>query len=162
MQKRPGATRNTATATTLINEHSNVIKALNRKLLSVLHIDNDMLVDAALNYGSVDKGSTSIITLTGSLDISVTSELHQLLLGYLSRKQNLIIYMSDVRHVDSAGAATLLDIYAIARGVALGFALVAINRNVLHTFSLCCLGGVSPLFEHIGDAKKHLQELLGT
>jgi anti-anti-sigma factor len=82
--------------------------------------------------------------------------------GYLSRKQNLIIYMSDVRHVDSAGAATLLDIYAIARGVAPGFALVAISRNVLHTFSRCCLDGVLPLFEHIGEAKKHLRELPGT
>lgn len=46
--------------------------------------------------------------------------------------------------MDSAAAATLLDSYAVARGVGRGFALIAISR--------CCLEGVLPLFEHIGDA----------
>jgi len=46
--------------------------------------------------------------------------------------------------MDSAAAATLLDSYAIARGIGRGFALVAISR--------CCLKGVLPLFERIGDA----------
>ena len=54
--------------------------------------------------------------------------------------------------MDSAAAATLLDSYAIARGIGRGFALVAISRNARHTFSRCCLEGVLPLFESIGDA----------
>lgn len=110
---------NTATATASRNEHCNAIKDLNRKLLSPLHINNKTFVGAMLSYDSVDRGNTSIITLTGTLDLSVAAELHQVLLGYLERKQNLIIYMPDVRRMDSAGAATLLDIYAIARGAGL-------------------------------------------
>ena len=46
--------------------------------------------------------------------------------------------------MDSAAAATLLDSYAIARGIGRGFALVAISR--------CILEGVLPLFELIGYA----------
>jgi hypothetical protein len=53
--------------------------------------------------------------------LSIAVELHKLLLGYLERKQNLIIYMPDVRRIDSTGAATLLDMYAIARGAEPGF-----------------------------------------
>jgi anti-anti-sigma regulatory factor len=54
--------------------------------------------------------------------------------------------------MDSAAAATLLDSYAVARGIGRGFALVAISRNARHTFSRRCLEGVLPLFERIGDA----------
>ena len=151
----------TTTAIALRNEHGRLIKTLNRRLQSVLHIDHGELVDTTLNYGSVDKGDTSIITLTGTLDIAVATELHQLLLGYLSSKQNLIIYMSDVRHMDSAAAATLLDIYAVARGLELGLALVAVSRHARQTLSLCCLDGVLPLFQHMEDAEKHMKEHLG-
>lgn len=149
----------TVTATAAGNNQASLIKTLNRRLLSVMHAGSNVQVAASLDYGSVDKGTTSIFTLTGTVDIAVAAELHQMLLGYLSRKQHIVIYMSDVRQLDSAGAATLLDLYAIARHVGTGFALVAASCNARHTISLCCLDRVLPLFEHMGDAEKYLQEL---
>ena len=42
------------------------------------------------------------------------------------------------------------------------FALVAISRKARHTFSLCCLDMILPLFECTEDAEMHLRELIGS
>lgn len=131
------------------------MRRLNSKLHLVrntFHAKRNTDPGSAFSHGAVEKGAVSIITLAGTIDAMVATELRDLLNGHLSRKQNVIVYMADVRDFDSAGAAILLEAYVTARSNALGFVLVAVSQNARQTINLCGLNQVLPMFERLHDA----------
>jgi len=146
-----------ANTTALATMSTAVMNSLNSKLLAVRKTFQACSCPGSMpEYGEVEKGDTSIITMVGSLDVNVAAEFHRLLINRVAEKKNIIICMSDVLRLDSAGPATLLDVYATANSHALGFTLAAVSLNAMHTIKLCCLDRVLPMCASIADAERYI------
>lgn len=94
-------------------------------------------------------GSTSIVDLDGDITLRTTPELRKVLLGQFREKraQRVIVNMTAVRYIDSAGVASLVEALRLARDLKRQFALFGLGKIARQVLELTRLTKVFEIHE---------------
>lgn len=94
-------------------------------------------------------GSTSIVDLDGDITLRTTPELRKVLLGQFREKraQRVVVNMTAVRYIDSAGVASLVEALRLARDLKRQFALFGLGRIARQVLELTRLTKVFEIHE---------------
>ncbi|HEV3277488.1 MAG TPA: STAS domain-containing protein [Terriglobia bacterium] len=80
-------------------------------------------------------GST-IVDVTGDIDMGTSPGLRKTLLESLKRSPRLVVNMRDVRYVDSSGIASLVEVLKEARNTQKKLILFGLNKAVQEVLQL--------------------------
>jgi anti-sigma B factor antagonist len=105
----------------------------------------------------VDADGLHVIELTGEVDLHRASELRFMLGEHAAAKRPaLVVDVSGVEYMDSAGIATLIEY--VQRSTAFGgrFALAGARQRLRAIFDLVRLGEIFPIRPTVAEAKSAL------
>lgn len=122
------------------------------------------LLRSAWRLGHVTRGRekvAGIVDLSGAVSRENAQALGTILLDCIAKGQHLIIAMSEVTAIDSAGAAVLVQAVAAARIRGLVVALVGVNPGVDAALGLFRLKPLFREFEDLADAERLVFGLTG-
>ncbi len=80
--------------------------------------------------------SKAIIHIVGPINLDHARKTRRKLLAGLASRENLLVDMSAVTEIDSAGVANLVEAHTAARKNGKGFALFHVNEPVMRVFRL--------------------------
>ena len=80
-----------------------------------------------MTYQVRSQGDTTIVALSGDVDLDTSPKVRSVLLESVGKKQGVLVEMSDVSYIDSSGIASLVEAYQSARRGSTPFALVAVS-----------------------------------
>jgi anti-sigma B factor antagonist len=87
---------------------------------------------------------TTIVDVTGDVDISTSPNFRRTLLESLKKTARLAVNLSQVRYVDSSGIASLVEVFKAARDTEKRLVLFGLNKAVHEVLQLTRL---SKIFE---------------
>jgi anti-anti-sigma factor len=96
----------------------------------------------------------SIVAVTGVLDCQTAHALAGTLDGCIARGRHLVLSVSRVTEIDTAGVAVLVRAYHAARYHGLSFALFAVNGEVDAALQLYRLRALIPEYRRLSDVKQ--------
>lgn len=100
-----------------------------------------------------DVEGATVVVLTGEVTLDKTPRLHERLKGLCRQgTHHLIIDLTDVAHIDSAGVGTLVDIYRRVRAQGGKMALVGMNARVRGVFEVTKLDQFFTIFDTAAEA----------
>ncbi len=101
--------------------------------------------------------TTSVIDISGDIDLASSPQLRSLLLKELKDQKpaRLALNLSAVRYIDSSGIASLIEGLKAARDAKIRFVLFGLNQTVREVMQLSKLVKV---FEIIDDEKQAVAE----
>lgn len=93
-------------------------------------------------------GAATIIDIAGEITLFNAPDLRRLLMELLKVKKapRVIVNMSNVAYIDSAGVACLVEALKVARELKLGLALFGLNRVAREVFELTRLISVFEVY----------------
>ncbi len=91
--------------------------------------------------------SIGIARMVGPIDIDHARKTRQMLLASLASRDNLLVDMSAVTEIDSAGAAILVEAHIAARRNGRDFALSCVGDQVMKVFRLARLDRVLTILD---------------
>jgi len=99
-------------------------------------------------------GKTTIVDVTGEIDLSSSPTLRKTLMEELQTTEHLAINLSGVRYIDSSGIASLVEVLQGARKAQKRVVLYGVTPAVMQVLQLTRLTGV---FEIFGTEEQMLQ-----
>ena len=99
-------------------------------------------------------GSTSIVDLNGDITLRTTPELRKVLLGQFREKRasRVVVNMTGVRYIDSAGVASLVEALRLSRDLKRQFALFGLSKIARQVLELTRLTKVFEIHENEPEA----------
>lgn len=97
-----------------------------------------------------------IVSLADAINCETAQALGSTLLESLAGGRNVILSMSGVTAIDSAGVAVLVQAVAAARYRGLNFALVAVSQEVAAILDLYQVKPLFPEYRHLVDAERQV------
>lgn len=93
-------------------------------------------------------GAATIVDITGEITLFNAPDLRRVLMELLKVKKapRVIVNMSNVAYIDSAGVACLVEALKVARELKLGLALFGLNRVAREVFELTRLISVFEVY----------------
>lgn len=93
-------------------------------------------------------GIATVVDISGEITLFNTPDLRKVLMDLLKVKKapRVIVNMSSVRYIDSAGVACLVEALKVARESKLGLALFGLNRVAKEVFELTRLINVFDVY----------------
>ena len=111
----------------------------------------------ALQFDEREFGETvSIINAGEAINFNTAQAFGSKLFDCISRDRHVILSMSDVTEINTAGAAVLVKAFAAARNRGLRFALVAVNQEFADILDLFRIKHFFPEYRHLADAKMQI------
>ncbi len=98
------------------------------------------------------EGDTTIVALSGDVDLDSSPQLRTVLLESVREKREILVEMSAVSYIDSSGIASLVEAYQSARRDSTRFALVAVSDAAMRVLELARLEQVFCIHASITDA----------
>ena len=98
-----------------------------------------------MSYEVIRQGRTSIVKLTGDIDMHVSPQARRTLLQCLDGDHDLVVDLAGVSYIDSSGVATLVECYQTARSQQVRFALLGVSQSALNVLKLARLDQVFPI-----------------
>lgn len=97
---------------------------------------------------------TSIVDLDGDITMRTTPEVRKVLLGQFREKHahRVIVNMSGVRYIDSAGVASLVEALRLSRDMKTRFALFGLGKVVRQVLELTRLTKVFEIHDNEQEA----------
>ena len=83
--------------------------------------------------------STATARIVGPIDLDQASKTRRMLLALMASQDNLLVDMSAVTEIHSAGVASLVEAHICARKNGKGFALFHVGEPVMRVFRLARL-----------------------
>ncbi len=83
--------------------------------------------------------SMATARIVGPIDLDHARKTRQMLLACLAKQENLLVDMSAVTGIDSAGVASLVEAHNTARKNGKGFAMFDVGEPVMRVFRLARL-----------------------
>ncbi len=83
--------------------------------------------------------STATARIVGPIDLEHSQRIRRMLLDCLASRENVLVDMSAVTEIDSAGVANLVEAHTAARKNGKGFALFHVGEPVMRVFRLARL-----------------------
>lgn len=109
---------------------------------------NDMVIRQEIS----DRSERTILKLSGPVDIDHAGEVWERLRDSVQRYRSVLVDLTDVPHMDSAGLASLAEAYRRARNRGTAFALIGVNQQVLKMLRLAGLQRVLKLYPTVANA----------
>jgi len=99
-------------------------------------------------------GSATIIDVVGDITLYNSPQMRKVLLDLLKEKRvpRLIINLTSVRYIDSAGVASLVEGLKVSRDMKCGFALFGLSRTTREVLELTRLIKVFEVHDNEQDA----------
>ena len=98
------------------------------------------------------EGDTTIVALSGDVDLDSSPQLRTVLLESVREKREILVEMSAVSYIDSSGIASLVEAYQTARRASTSFALVAVSDAAMRVLELARLDQVFSIHASVTDA----------
>ncbi len=93
----------------------------------------------------------TVIHLSGEIDLSESPDIRKQILGYINKKNNLLVDMSGVDYIDSSGVASLVEGLQVSRTNKLEFALLGVSDSALKVLQLARLDRVFKIYKSPED-----------
>jgi anti-sigma B factor antagonist len=94
-----------------------------------------------------EQTGTTIIDVTGDIDMGTSPGLRKTLLESLKKTPRLVVNMREVRYVDSSGIASLVEVLKEARNKEKKLVLFGLNATVRHVLQLARLAKIFEIRE---------------
>lgn len=107
-----------------------------------------------ININSID--SLQIVTLDGEIDSSVASEVTEKIVPLVTEKAKIILDMTAVAYMSSAGLRTLLSIHRQASNSDVPLILVGLSEEIKDTMSITGFLNFFTVSKSVEDAKSQL------
>lgn len=104
------------------------------------------------------RGSTVVVSVTGSLDHHTAHRLRPEALGLPRRWQVLVVDLSGVDFMDSAGVGAIAALYRMARRRQRPFALLNPRREPRTALELSRLNLVVPIYESVEEVERAVRD----
>nr|MBS0020196.1 STAS domain-containing protein [Gammaproteobacteria bacterium] len=105
-----------------------------------------------MQYPVRNEGSYTIISLSGEVDLSCSSEARKQILACVEHGGHVLVEMVDVEYIDSSGIASLVEGLQTARRKQLEFGLVSVSKSAMQILGIARLDRVFPIYGSIADA----------
>jgi anti-sigma B factor antagonist len=105
-----------------------------------------------VEYPIRKEGSYTIISLSGELDLSCSSEARKQILACVESNDHVLVEMADVEYIDSSGIASLVEGLQTANRKQLEFALVSVSKSAMQVLRIARLDNIFPIYGSIADA----------
>jgi anti-sigma B factor antagonist len=107
-----------------------------------------------VNITTRQNGTAAIVDVTGTVTLDNAPNFLKALMELLKVKKSprVIVNMTDLSYIDSAGIACLVEALKVARESKLGFALFGLNREVKEVLELTRLSRVFEVYNKEEDA----------
>ncbi len=91
-----------------------------------------------MNISTRQVGNASIVDVTGDITLYNTPEVRRILIDLLKEKhvKRVIVNLQNVKYIDSAGVASLVEGLKISRDMKSGFALYGLSRTTREVLEL--------------------------
>ncbi|MDE3110133.1 MAG: STAS domain-containing protein [Acidobacteriota bacterium] len=108
-----------------------------------------ILTDVKLEIATRAEGSATVMDLGGRVTLEDAPEFLEALMSLLKAKKppRVLVNMSQVSYIDSAGVACLVEAFKVARDSKIGFALFGLRPIARDVFELTKLISVFELYE---------------
>ena len=102
-----------------------------------------------MNLSTRQSGNATIVDVNGDVTLYNAPQLRATLVEVLKEKHapNVIVNLTDVKYIDSAGVASLVEGLKLSREVKAGFALFGLQRSPRQVLELTHLVKVFRIFE---------------
>lgn len=100
-----------------------------------------------MNTSIRSRGTTTIVDVTGHIDLGSSPALRKRMLETLKAAERLAINLAEVKYIDSSGIASLLEVLMEARQKGKKLALFGITAAVREVLQLTRLTGVFEIYE---------------
>jgi anti-sigma B factor antagonist len=91
----------------------------------------------------------AVVSLEGDFDLHSSVDARRLILGCLQNSKPTLVDLNHVGYIDSAGVASLVEGFHLARQRKLDFGLVVGNNNVLEVLKLARLDKVFSIYPNV-------------
>lgn len=101
-----------------------------------------------------DSGTATIVDVVGDITLYNSPDMRKTLIELLKaqRKSRVIVNMTNVKYIDSAGVASLVEGLKIARDLKSGFALFGLSRTAREVLELTRLIKVFEVYNNEEEA----------
>lgn len=103
-------------------------------------------------YEVRSEGDTTIVALTGEIDLENSPKVRSILLESVGEKRGVLVEMSCVSYIDSSGVASLVEAFQSARRGSTTFALVAVSDAAMRVLELARLDRVFAIHASVTEA----------
>lgn len=107
-----------------------------------------------ININSID--NLQIVTLEGDIDSSVASEVTETIVGLIKENVKIILDMTEVSYMSSAGLRTLLSIHRQASNKNVSLILVGLSEEIKDTMSVTGFLNFFTVMNSLDSAKSSL------
>jgi len=99
-------------------------------------------------------GSATVVDVTGDITLYNSPDVRKVLMDVLKVKRapRVIVNLKNVRYIDSAGVASLVEGLKVSRELKTGFALYGLSRTTREVLELTRLIKVFEVYENEEDA----------
>src|ERR1700758_417585 len=103
-----------------------------------------------------DSGTATIVDVVGDITLYNSPEMRKILIELLKaqRKSRVIVNMTNVKYIDSAGVASLVEGLKIARDLKSSFALFGLSRTAREVLELTRLIKVFEVYNNEEEASQ--------
>ena len=105
-----------------------------------------------MGYEVRSEGNTTIVALSGDIDLDSSPQVRTVLLESVSAKRGVLVDMSAVSYIDSSGVASLVEAFQSARRGSTPFALVAVSEPAMRVLELARLDQVFSIHPSVTEA----------
>jgi len=105
-----------------------------------------------MNTATRNTNGTTIVDVTGHIDIGSSPRLRKTMLESLKSCQRLAANLAAVKYIDSSGIASLLEVLKEARNTRKTFVLFGLTVGVREVLQLTRLTGVFEIYEREDEA----------
>ena len=101
-----------------------------------------------------ESGAATIVDVVGDITLYNSPDMRKMLIDLLrtQRKPRVIVNMLNVKYIDSAGVASLVEGLKISRDLKSGFALFGLSRTTREVFELTRLIKVFEVYDNEEEA----------
>jgi anti-sigma B factor antagonist len=107
-----------------------------------------------VNISTRQSGTAVVVDINGDVTLYNSPEIRKTLLDALNKKgtHRVIVNMSGVNYIDSAGVASLVEGLKLARSLQNGFALYGLSKHPREVLELTRLIKVFEIYDNEGEA----------
>ena len=106
-----------------------------------------------LKFVSNKEGESVIITITGDIDAYHSAKLKEEMSNYIKTDESSIILdLSNVPYIDSAGLGTLVSILRETRNIKKSLKLIGLRPNIKRIFEMTRLDKIFAIFDTIEES----------
>jgi anti-sigma B factor antagonist len=100
------------------------------------------------------EGTATVIDVVGDITLYNSPQMRQVLLDLLREKRvpRVVVNLQNVRYIDSAGVASLVEALKVSRDLKSGFALYGLTRTTREVLELTRLIRVFEVYDTEGEA----------